>query len=385
MPKSKLPKSKLPKWKFALSKSKFVLIAALSLAAGPVLADAVPLRALTLDQVDAAAVGTARRGMLHVAIAADRPDATYALGEPVRLTVTTNADAYVTVLSFGPTGRVTQLFPNKYQPESRVRAERPLEIAGAGTGAEIIVGVPVGTELVKVVASTQPLTVVAESRLRGQGVFRSVEGDATAAVRDLQLVGRTAAQNRAEIVFVNFALYSVAGRRPSLPETSAPGRRPDAESAPLILPAAAPQAPAPLVPVPPRQPFPLLIAVDKPDYRLGDAVTLAVTTLQPCNLTVIDIAPSGRVRTLFPSETTSNNAVGAQQTVLVAGGSSATALRVSGPGGTEQILAICTTEPVPIRALADGDRIGLARDLAVVTARPAAATSIASVTFTVQP
>ena len=43
--------------------------------------------------------------------------------ETVGLLLTTNEDAYVTVLDIGPTGRVTQLFPNPYQPgEGRQKA-----------------------------------------------------------------------------------------------------------------------------------------------------------------------------------------------------------------------------------------------------------------------
>src|SRR6201981_2166494 len=60
-----------------------------------------------------------------------------------------NEDAYVTVLDVGPTGRVTQLFPNPSQPDNHVLADSPVEIGGA-SGARVTVTGPVGAELIEV-------------------------------------------------------------------------------------------------------------------------------------------------------------------------------------------------------------------------------------------
>lgn len=373
--------------------SKYMLIGVLSFLAGPVLAEKAQLRDLTVEQSTAAQAGTPRPGSLQVSVSADRPDATYAIGETVRLTLTSNEDAYVTVLDIGPTGQVTQLFPNQYQTDNHVFANRSIEIAGGATGARITATGPVGAELIKVIASSKPVTVVSEAQLtQTRGIFRSVDGGVSTVVKDLQVVADQVAQNDAKIVFSNFTLHTVGSRLPAAPAQQTlvvvPGQGTAGQPAPAAtttLPVVTPQTSAALISVPAQQPFPLLLAADKSTYKVGEKVTLAVTTLQACNLTVMDVTPSGQVRTLFPNQTTPNNAVAALQTVLVAGGPSAVSLPVSGPAGTEQVVAICTTDAAPISSQPANDRMALTRDLAVVATRPAGATAMASLTFTVQP
>jgi hypothetical protein len=146
--------------------------------------------------------------------------------------------------------------------------------------------------------------------------------------------------------------------------------------------------------VPSQQPFPLLLAVDKSAYKVGERVTLAITSLQACYLTVLDVTTSGSIRVLFPNQRTQNNAVAANQTVLVAGGVSPLTLQVGGPAGTEQIIAVCSTDNAPILAqkmdLAQlfspaGERSDVTRDLSVVANQPARSTAFATVAFAVQP
>src|SRR5262249_41130975 len=134
-----------------------------------------------------------------------------------------------------------------------------------------------------------------------------------------------------------------------------------------------------------QQPFSLLMAIDRSYYRVGDKLTLSVTPLQACNLTVLDFATSGQVRTVFPNPATPNNLISALQTVLIAGGPSAVTFPVTGPAGTEQLMAICSTDQAPSSLATPGDRAAVMRDLAVVASRSPGATAMASVTFTVQP
>lgn len=353
--------------------SKYMLIGVLSFFTASAQAEKAQLRDLTIEQNSAAQAGTARPSSLQVQVAADRPDATYAIGETVRLTISANEEAYVTVLDIGPTGQVTQLFPNQHQTDNHLMPNRPVEIAGGSTGAKVTVTGPVGAELIKVIASNKPLTVVSESQLQGRSAFRSVDGGVKTVLRDMQIVDEQAAQNDTKVVFANFALHTVGKRLTNAPQTL------------VVVPGQpVPVATASLISVPAQQPFPLLLAADKSAYKIGEKATLAVTALQACNLTVMEVIPSGQVRNLFPNQTNPSNAVAAMQTVLVAGGSSAAPLTVSGPVGTEQILAICSTD-AGVATQPPGDRAALARDLAVVAERPTSATAMASVTFTIQP
>ena len=107
---------------------KLLALATAPLLATPAAAQDVQFKDLTVEQASIAQVSTPRPGALRVSLASDRADWTYGIGETVGLLLTTNEDAYVTVLDIGPTGRVTQLFPNPYQPDNHVLAYSPVEI-----------------------------------------------------------------------------------------------------------------------------------------------------------------------------------------------------------------------------------------------------------------
>jgi hypothetical protein len=365
---------------------KFLALSATLLTA-PVAAQDGQSRDLTVEQATVFQAGTPRPSSLQVSLVSDRHDATYALGETVRLSFVANEEAYVTVFDVGASGQVIQLFPNQFQPDNHVYAGRQVEIGGSNTGARVTVTGPVGAELIKVIATSKPVTVVSEAQLQSRGVFRSVDGGAQILAKDLQLTVDQAVQSEAKIAVLNLPLRTIANRSTAAPVVIiVPGQAPaSAPSATTLLPVNFSQQQASaLVSIPPQQPFPLLVAIDRSSYRVGDKLTFSVTPLQACNLTVFDFAPSGQVRTVFPNPTTPNNAIGALQTVLVAGGPSAVSFPVTGPVGTEQLMAICSTDQALLPS-ASSDRATLLRDLAVVAARSLGVTAMASVSFAVQP
>src|SRR5271154_6706868 len=93
----------------------------------------------------------------------DRTNATYALGEAVQLFVRTNQDAYVTALSIGPTGNVTQIFPNAFHTNNLVQAHHPIAIPGHG--AHAVVTGALGAEVIKIIATSRPFQVIPEVQL----------------------------------------------------------------------------------------------------------------------------------------------------------------------------------------------------------------------------
>ena len=126
-----------------------------------------------------------RQGGLDVLAWVDRSDYTYAEGEDVKLFVETSDDAYVTILNVDPAGQTTILFPNEYQPDNLVRANRVVEVPDAASLSRIVVTGTTGTELIKVIASTEPIEPFEARQLaaagpyqvvstRGQGVARSL-------------------------------------------------------------------------------------------------------------------------------------------------------------------------------------------------------------------
>jgi hypothetical protein len=348
------------------------LALAAALSSSAALAQDVDLRDLSVVQATAAQVVAPHPGALATVITADRADATYAVGETARLTLTANQDAFVTVLDIGPTGTVAQLFPNRFQTDNRLAAGQPVEIAGPATGAHIAISPPTGTELIKVIASNKPLVVVPEAQLQGAGPFRIVDGGVPALMRDLSVVANPPAPNDTLIAFGNFALYTI------------PVRPPQTAGVVVVAPAQpAPAAAVAHVAIPADQPFPLLLAADKTKYRIGGKPTIAVTTTQACNLTVLEFNAAGVARTLYPTAAAPNPAIAAQQAVFVAGAPGAD-LTLAGPAGVEQVLAICTTgEATAATPSASVDAATVAKNLAVVANTPG--TAMASVTFLIQP
>ncbi len=153
-------------------------------------------RSLTVEQTtiyDAgsaslADVTTSGGDGLRVVAWVDRADYTYATGEPVRIYVETNRDAYVTVLNVDPAGRTTQLFPNPYQPNNFVRANRAMEVPDPASRSRIVVTGNVGDELLKVVASTNPVSLFEAQQLNDAGPFRVVRTQARRTARSLSVV-----------------------------------------------------------------------------------------------------------------------------------------------------------------------------------------------------
>lgn len=126
-----------------------------------------------------------RQDGLDVVSWVDRSDYTYAEGEDVKLFVKTSEDAYVTILNVDPAGQTTILFPNEYQPDNLVRADRVVEVPDPASLSRIVVTGTTGTELIKVIASTEPIAPFEAQQLaaagpyqvvstRGQGVARSL-------------------------------------------------------------------------------------------------------------------------------------------------------------------------------------------------------------------
>jgi hypothetical protein len=201
----------------------FNLLALATLLTTSAIAQEAELKDLTIEQASVAHVRPLRPGSMRVSLMIDHADATYAIGDTVKFLLTSNEDAYVIVLDVGPTGRVTQLFPNRYQTDNRVFANRAIEIGGGSSGAKVTVAGPVGVELVKVIASRRPIAFVSDVRLQGEGPFRIIDGGVHALLRDLEVVADHQAKDDARIAVLNVVLRTVPDRgAPGL--TIVPGR-----------------------------------------------------------------------------------------------------------------------------------------------------------------
>ena len=151
-------------------------------------------RSLTVEQTAVYDVrppvlpATTRDDGLEVLAWVDRPDYTYASGEDVQMFVETNKDAYVTVLNVDSAGETTVLFPNRYQSDNFVAARRALQVPDQTAKFRIVVSGDVGTELLKVIASTEPIPLFEARQLAETGPFQTVRAQPVRLARSLTVV-----------------------------------------------------------------------------------------------------------------------------------------------------------------------------------------------------
>jgi hypothetical protein len=243
-------------------------------------------RDLTIEQNNAVQAGKPQPGTLRVTGWVDRQDLTYALGETVRIFVQPNEDAYITAVNVGPSGQVTQLFPNAYQSNNRVQANQRFEITPPESRARIAVSGPMGAELIKIIASSEPVKVIPESMLEGNGVFRSLTGGVSELARNLEVV--TTVQPPAGLAIHNLVIKTVASRASIsnghsvvvIPTRPTPVAAPAAAPAVSTPAAATTQAAGPTAPAPAPQSAP---APATPAAESASALTIATTgpTEQP--------------------------------------------------------------------------------------------------------
>jgi hypothetical protein len=366
------------------------------------------LRDLSVEQATAFQAGTPAPGSLRISTWVDRHDLTYARGDAVRIFVKTNEDAYVTIINVGPSGKVTQLFPNAFQQSNRVAANRALEVPSANGGSRINVSGPVGAELIKVFVSNEPIKIIPESQLVGSGAFRSLAGGVSDLVRNLEVTAAAPASGESKFAISNLVIKTISSRRASNAANPAFVVAQAAKPAPAstMTSEAVPPAPgsssstrsdqpsAPSTAIGQlEQPFPLLIAADKTAYRAGQKITLAVTSFRSCRLTVLDIDANGAVRVLFPTREAQNVQIQPMQTIIVSGESSPVPLQASDPSGQKQVLAVCSSDAAaPATVNEDAEQTitagvsteSIAND-APGLMKPAETTAVAAVSLSIHP
>lgn len=325
--------------------------------AGPGVAQSV--RDLTVIQSQVYETGRPKPGPLSVLTLLDRQDATYGLGETVRLAVKTSADAYVTVLNIGASGRVTQLFPNAAQPDNHVHGGEAIEVPSAQSGAKITVSGPVGAELIKVIATSRPLPIIREDQLQGTGVFRSLNGDVETLKRDLTVVSENPPQG-VDVAVANQIIRTVparagvtVGQGLVIPAPVAGGQSgvaqalvPGGQGAYLPVIGAAGSASR----------LPLLLAADRTSYRTGERLLVAVTAMEACFLSVHKTDATGQIRQLFPTRALPAGQIGTLQTLLISGGPAPQSVAAGAPG-PETITAVCTRGPRPGLMIRSADEL----------------------------
>ncbi len=118
------------------------------------------------DSSPAAAVAVSDSPAFYVNIDVDRPDRQYVEGEQLTATVTTEIDAHVYVLYQPAQGKLYQIFPNRVQSENKLMARQPTKIPGGDDLFRWQIGAPFGKERLWVIASRDPVDVLADPALQ---------------------------------------------------------------------------------------------------------------------------------------------------------------------------------------------------------------------------
>ena len=141
-----------------------------------------------LEAAPVSAPNTAAGTGLVVKTAVDRPDARYGHGDTLTLTVDVTEDAYVWVFDTGTSGKVHQIFPNRYESDNFVRAGKAISIPPAGSEYQLLVSHPKGAELLTVIASKDnvPMTRNLVDDSTEAGPFLALRGDAVSVAKDLK-------------------------------------------------------------------------------------------------------------------------------------------------------------------------------------------------------
>lgn len=169
--------------------SKWMVCAASSLLVMPAVGDDLLAKDLSIVQRPMANVKPARPAVSGLSVRAwvDHEDSRYQMGDKLVLKIQTNRDAYVSVLDVGTTGKVSQIYPNDYQPEQLVKAGVVVSIPPVGANYDFRVGGATGTELIKVFASEVSTPLIHDSQLRQEGAFSVVEQGAEMLAKDLSV------------------------------------------------------------------------------------------------------------------------------------------------------------------------------------------------------
>ena len=187
--------SRISPWGTGLSATMLVMLsqlaAPLANAAEPSYMKDLDIRQVPMAKLEAAPVSaqtTAGTGLM-VKTAVDRPGARYRHGDTLTLTVDVTEDAYVWVFDTGTSGKVHQIFPNRYESDNFVRAGKAISIPPAGSEYQLLVSHPKGAELLTVIASKDdiPMTRDLVDQSAEAGPFLALRGDAVSVAKDLNI------------------------------------------------------------------------------------------------------------------------------------------------------------------------------------------------------
>jgi hypothetical protein len=271
---------------------------------------------------------------IQIQVLGDRK--TFRVGDEIEFRFRTDKVAYVTLVDVGTSGRVHVIFPNKWNRENRVEANRWYRVPPRRSDFAFQVRGPAGVNYVKAIASLDRFDVFGKEYLKSDdGPFDEVK-DAERAVKDIGVrIGKRDRKGWTE-ASTNFTIrdrrssrdrdfdddddddvYRGRERARERRERDSWGR--DDERSIVKL------------------------WTDRKSYRTGEPVTFFFYSERDCYLNLVDFGTSGRNRIVFPNRFQRDNFIKGGKVVEIPDVRDDNfRYRVEGPEGTEVIKAIVT-------------------------------------------
>jgi hypothetical protein len=249
----------------------------------------------------------------------ENPDLTYRIGQQVKVFVRPKQTSHITVLNVGSSGKVAVIFPNFYQRDTQVRAGQTVAIPADTAGWRLDVAGPPGVEIVKVIATRERLDLAELKRLGDSSAdapVLSLDRSADVVARDLVPQIKQPGSGGPTVGGVRNILLRVLPRGAAVPTFPLAGQK---------LTGA----------------FGLTVRPERPIYRIGDSVRVAVAVKEDCRLSLISVGTSGRAVRLFPNKYQAYDVLRAGQTLIVPSPQAPFEFKAEGPAGVEGLVATC--------------------------------------------
>jgi hypothetical protein len=244
----------------------------------------------------------------------NNPDLIYRVGQQLKVYVRPKRTSYITVLNVGSSGKVSVIFPNYFQRETKVHAGDTVAIPASSADWQIDIVGPPGVEFIQVIATREKLNLAELTRLgvaTSDSPILSLDRSADVVARDLVPQLKQPSTGGANIGAFKNILVRVLPRHSSLQ-------------------------------VPPiRGTFGLSLRPERPIYKIGDSVRVAVAVQQDCQLSVVSVGTSGRAVQLFPNRHQPYSVLRAGQTLVVPSPEAPVLFKAQGPAGVEGLMATC--------------------------------------------
>lgn len=311
---------------------------------------------------------------LKVSTWVNRQDALYVPGDKVQIYFKVSQSAYVTVLNVDAEGNTTVLFPNRFATSNKVKGGAVIKLPADGAAYDLQVGKPYGSNLIKVIATTDKAGLVPQNAQRAiEGTaFSEVTSSVQELSRSIQVVVNQKPQ--AKWALAEFPIGVVARRtppvsvtvaddeaatvvtttvQPSVTQTtvtttvSAPVSQPEPEPEPVV---AAPQVVAPVAaavqPAPVALPamqsdFLISLATTKTSYASDESMTVTVTPEKRCRLSLLNINPQGQYQVIYPHTLEGELVLAGGRTTVLPGADNEFSLKATG-SGRNHLVALCS-------------------------------------------